>query len=179
MHDTTSGSPSTRLQGDNWLKAEIPKILNSQAYTNGGLILITWDEGAGTSDGPIGLIALSSRVKGGGYNNNIHYTHSSTLRTVQNIFGVRPYLAGANFAESLDDLFKTPQIKSFQWLSEGFRFTVNNLMPTKTNWVQAASSLDAADWTTIHTTKSTSTVMQYTNAMPLPEQRFYRVIELP
>jgi hypothetical protein len=35
----------------------VPKILNSQAYQNGGVLFITWDEGEGGSDGPIGMDA--------------------------------------------------------------------------------------------------------------------------
>ena len=52
------------FEGDNdlWLQAEVPKIIASAAYTNNGLLLITWDEGGSNSDGPIGMIALSPRA---------------------------------------------------------------------------------------------------------------------
>src|ERR1041384_7732703 len=41
-----AGCPANRiLTGDNWLAAEIPRLMNSQAYSNNGAILITWDEG--------------------------------------------------------------------------------------------------------------------------------------
>jgi hypothetical protein len=97
MHDC---SVST---GDTWLSREVPRILASQAYKNGGVILITWDEGEG-SDGPIGMIALSPFAKTN-YSNTIHYTHSSTLRTVQGFFGVTPLLRGAANATDLSDFF--------------------------------------------------------------------------
>jgi hypothetical protein len=84
----------------------LPPILNSQAYKDGGIIFITWDEGEG-GDGPIGMIVLSPDAKGAGYSNSIHYTHSSTLRTLQEIFGVTPLLGGATTAIDLSDLFKT------------------------------------------------------------------------
>src|SRR4051812_880364 len=90
MHDLAPGGVSTRIQGDNWLAREVPKILGSQAYSNGGALFITWDEGAGTSDGPIGMIVLSGRAKGGGFISAAPRDHSSTLRTFQNIFGLRP-----------------------------------------------------------------------------------------
>src|SRR5258708_7124010 len=90
MHDLIPGGTSTRIQGDHWLSLEIPKILTSQAYSNNGAIFITWDEGT-SGDGPIGMIVLSPVAKGHGYNNSIHYTHSSTVRTMQDIFGLRPY----------------------------------------------------------------------------------------
>jgi len=106
MHNKTGCQSDDRVKnGDDWLAHEIPAILNSQAYQDGGVILITWDEGEGQHDGPIGLIVLSPNAKGGGYSNAIHYTHSSTLRTLQEIFGVTPLLGNAANATDLSDLF--------------------------------------------------------------------------
>jgi hypothetical protein len=53
---------------------------------------------------PIGLIVLSKSAKVG-YSNSIHYTHSSTLRTLQEMFGVSPFLGDAANATDLSDLF--------------------------------------------------------------------------
>jgi hypothetical protein len=91
--------------GDTWLSHEIPKIMASKAYQEGGLILLTWDESAG-SNVPIGLVALSPMVKPG-YANTISYTHSSTLRSLEEIFAVAPFLGDAANATDLSDLFKT------------------------------------------------------------------------
>src|SRR5262249_9698753 len=91
-------------QGDNWLAANVPMILNSAAYQNNGLLIITWDE-AGSGDGPIGLIVLSPLGKGGGFNNWLPSTPSSTLRTFEKIFGVTPFLGDAANALDLSDLF--------------------------------------------------------------------------
>ncbi len=105
MHENISCSQSNRvLYGDTWLSTEVPKILGSQAYLNNGALFIVWDEGA-SGDGPIGMIVLSPKAKGGGYQNTIPYDHSSTLRTVQEIFGVTPMLGGAANATDLRDLF--------------------------------------------------------------------------
>jgi hypothetical protein len=93
-------------QGDAWLSTEVPTILASPAYARNGVLFITWDE-ARTGDGPIGMIVLSPLAKGGGYANAIHYTHSSTLRTVEEIFGVSPLLNDAANATDLADLFAT------------------------------------------------------------------------
>jgi hypothetical protein len=176
MHDVVGNA---QLQGDTWLKREVPKILASQAYTNGGLLIVTWDEAAGNGDGPIGMIALSSRAKGGGYTNSSRYTHSSTVRTLQDIFGVHPYLGDAVNAENLDDLFKTPHITFTDWQSSSFRLTVTNLIALKTSWIQASPDLSPTNWTTIKTNVATSTSLSYTNTSPMPSHRFYRVIELP
>ncbi len=106
MYDTCVSVNDSVKQGDTWLAQKLPAILNSQAYKNGGIVFITWDEG-GTGDGPIGMIVLSPDAKGGGYSNTIHYTHSSTLRTLEEIFGVTPLLGDAKTAIDLRDLFKT------------------------------------------------------------------------
>jgi hypothetical protein len=105
MHGNT-GCPSGNLitQGDTWLANNLPAILNSQAYSNGGAVFITWDEGEG-GDGPIGMIVLSRMARGSGYSNTVHYTHSSTLRTFQEIFNVTPFLRDATNATDLSDLF--------------------------------------------------------------------------
>jgi phospholipase C len=102
MHDTCSANGAIN-QGDTWLSTEVPKLLASAAYQNGATILITWDEGAG-GDGPIGMIVLGKSAKVN-YTGTVHYTHSSTLRTVQKIFGLSPYLGDAANATDLSDLF--------------------------------------------------------------------------
>jgi len=104
MHDRCKPLHDRVWQGDTWLSTEVPKILASRAYANNGALFILWDE-AETGDGPIGMIVLSPKAKGGGYQNSIHYTHSSTLRTVEEIFGVMPLLGDAANATNLSDLF--------------------------------------------------------------------------
>ena len=90
--------------GDAWLALNVPIILNSPAYQAGGLLMITWDQ-AVTGDGPIGMIVISPNGKGGGYQNSLHYTHGSTLRTVEEILAVTPMLGDAANEADLSDLF--------------------------------------------------------------------------
>ena len=104
MHDSCSPTNDSVKQGDTWLSQQVPKILSSQAYQNGGALFITWDEGEG-GDGPIGMIVLSPYAKGNGYTNTLHYSHSSILRTLQEIFHVTPFLGDAANAADLSDLF--------------------------------------------------------------------------
>src|SRR6185437_16484009 len=101
-HNTCAPLNNNLAQCDAWLSTEIPKILASRAYSDNGAIFITWDEGEG-SDGPIGMIVLSPLARGGGYTNNIHYTHSSFLRSMQETFGVGPLLNDATNAVDLGD----------------------------------------------------------------------------
>ena len=94
-------STDNTLRSDTWLKQNVPLILNSAEYKRGGALFIIWDEGEDSgdfSDGPIGMFLLSPFAKGGGktaYSNSIHYTHSSTLKTLQEIFQVGPLLGDA------------------------------------------------------------------------------------
>jgi phosphatidylinositol-3-phosphatase len=105
MHDTSGcASPDQVQNGDDWLRIFVPEILGSQAYQGGGALFITWDESEG-GDRPIGMIVLSEFAKGNGYSNTVQYTHGSTLRTVQEIFGVGPFLCDAAQATDLSDLF--------------------------------------------------------------------------
>jgi hypothetical protein len=106
MHDNTGCATNDSIRnGDTWLSQNVPTILNSAAYRNNGALFITWDEGEG-SDGPIGMIALSPLAKVG-YANSLAYTHSSTLRTFEEIFGVTPLLGDAAHATDLSDLFQS------------------------------------------------------------------------
>jgi hypothetical protein len=103
MHDNCAGDPIAH--GDRWLAKNLPTILKSSAYQRGGAIFITWDE-ANSGDGPIGMIVLSPFAKGHGYSNQVPYTHGSTLRTVQEIFGLQPFLDDASREKDLSDMFK-------------------------------------------------------------------------
>ena len=103
-HDPCSPLSNPVAQTDTWLSQHLPAIMNSAAYKAGGVaIFITWDEGEG-GDGPIGMIVISPNAKPG-YSNTIHYDHSSTLRTMEEIFHVTPLLGGAASATDLSDLF--------------------------------------------------------------------------
>ena len=107
MHDSGGCvTPDSVANGDAWLSREVPKILASKAYRDGGALFITWDESEGGTGTPIGLIAVSPFAKPG-YSNAVAYTHSSLLRTVQDVFALRPFMRDAANATSLDDLFVT------------------------------------------------------------------------
>jgi hypothetical protein len=105
MHDTCAGDAIAH--GDTWLSKHVPIILHSAAYKTGGALFITWDEATNKTDGPIGMIVLSPFAKGHGYSNSLSYTHGSTLRTMQEIFNVGPFLGDAANQADLSDLFTT------------------------------------------------------------------------
>lgn len=104
MHGGTGCSGDMIAAGDRWLSTYVPMIRGSSAYASGA-IFVTWDESTG-GDFPIGMIVLSPYAKKG-YAGSVAYTHSSTLRTVQEIFGVTPLLRDAAHAANMSDLFTT------------------------------------------------------------------------
>ena len=100
-------------------------IMSSDAYKNHGVIVIWWDESESdgvAGDNPddanhtIGEIVISDRahpnVNGLPYASPVTFTHSSDLRTWQNVFRAGlpgpggPYIGDAANANDLSDLFK-------------------------------------------------------------------------
>jgi phosphatidylinositol-3-phosphatase len=113
-----TGDAANIKQGDDFLSQVVPIIIASNAYKSGGVIILWWDETEWdgiSGDNPddfnhtIPEIIISSRahrnVNGVPYASPIHYTHSSDLRTLQEIFHVGPFLGDAAKAADLSDLF--------------------------------------------------------------------------
>jgi phosphatidylinositol-3-phosphatase len=112
MHNSCAPLNNNMKQGDQWLSTWIPRITGSAVYKSGGAIFITWDESeiAGCcplANCPIGMIVLSPFIKSAGYSNSIAYDHSSTLKSIQEIFGLTPLLraAGNSSTNDLSGLF--------------------------------------------------------------------------
>jgi hypothetical protein len=96
MHSLRNGSTDLIAQGDKWLADNIPIIMSSQAYKNNGVIMVVWDEteGGDTSQFTVPFFLLSPLAKAG-TSNNVLYSHSSVLKTLEEIEGVGP-LSDAN-----------------------------------------------------------------------------------
>ncbi len=121
-----TGDAAQIKQGDDFLKAIVPMIMQSQAYQNHGVIIIWTDETepAGAGDTPsqndyqhtLAEIVISKdahpNVNGVPYASPVVYTHSSDLRTMQEIFGAGLAIRDAANAFDLSDLFKPGVISS-------------------------------------------------------------------
>ena len=126
-----TGDASQIKAGDNALSRLVPMIMASRAYKDSGVIILWWDESE--SDGEpgdngddfnhtIGEIVISDLAhpneNGLPYASSIDYSHSSDLRTMQEIFHVKatggssPYLGDAANASDLSDLFAPGVIPS-------------------------------------------------------------------
>jgi acid phosphatase len=101
--------------GDAWFAREVPKILASDAYQNGGVLFITADEGDGRSltdwsqeDDPPFIIASPLGKKQ--YVSTTSFDTSSYLKTVQAVLGVEPLPCdGAPDAvDTMQELFEVP-----------------------------------------------------------------------
>jgi hypothetical protein len=101
-HDPCGGNAIAHI--DSWLKNNLPIILNSAQYKAGHVVVFITADEAENGDGPIPFLALGEDVKKG-YKNEVYYTHSSLLRTLEEIFKVSPMLGGAATATDLHDLF--------------------------------------------------------------------------
>ena len=126
-----TGDSAQIRAGDNTVSRLVPLIMSSQAYKDGGVIVLWWDESE--SDGEpndtaddfshtLGEIVISNLAhpnEGGlPYASPVDYSHSSDLRTWQNVFHVKsgsqqsPYLGDAANANDLSDLFAPGVIPS-------------------------------------------------------------------
>ncbi|WP_348263922.1 alkaline phosphatase family protein [Telmatobacter sp. DSM 110680] len=101
MHSNCGENPIK--QGDTWLSEQVPKILESTAFKDGGVLFIVFDE-ASVGDGPIPVLILSPYAKRN-FTNYTYYNHSSMLRTVEEIFGVAPIMRNASTETDLRDFF--------------------------------------------------------------------------
>ncbi len=114
-----TGDPAKILQGDDFLRQVLPVIMSSKAYKENGVIFIWWDESEQDGvpgDNPddfghtVPEIVISKQahknVNGLPYASPVNFTHSSDLRTLQEIFRVGPFLRDAANAIDLSDLFQ-------------------------------------------------------------------------
>jgi len=119
-HDATcaDGAPGGLAQADRFLARWVPVIMAAPAYRDGGLIVITFDEGSdaaaccgetsgispshpnvplpgktGPGGGRIGAVLLSPLIRPGTVS-AVPYNHYSLLRTIEDIFGL-PHLGDA------------------------------------------------------------------------------------
>jgi hypothetical protein len=120
-----SGDQAAIAQGDNFLSRIVPLIMSSRAYQDGAAIILWWDEAetGGAADSPaftMPFIVISKRAhenKGGRpFASAVEYSHSSFLRTMQEIFDVDvedgfPLLGLAAVANDLSEMFAPGAIR--------------------------------------------------------------------
>ena len=94
--------------GDNWLKANLPTIFNSAAWTGGNSVLfLTWDEDSGTSGNQVATLVISPAVPTG-FRSSSAYTHYSLLRTIETAWGLASLTGNDSNASPMADFFGAP-----------------------------------------------------------------------
>jgi hypothetical protein len=99
--------------GDDFLSQIIPTIMASEAYRKNGVIVIWFDETehGNTTSFTLPEVVISPLARGNAYNSTLAYTHSSDLKSLQELFGVSApgggYLGDANTpgTNDLRDMF--------------------------------------------------------------------------
>ena len=90
---------------DQWLAEVVPKIMDSAAWQEDGVLFIVWDEDdekPGTNQ--VALIAVASDLKN--HQTEAYYDHYSLLATVEDRLGVK-CLGEAEKAQAIEDLFQS------------------------------------------------------------------------
>lgn len=101
MHDCSVAT------GDNWLKGNIPAILSSPACTvDKCLLILTWDEDDSSQSNQVLTIVAGSAARTGGVTSSASYSHYSTLRTIENIFGLPTQTSNDAAASPMSDLYR-------------------------------------------------------------------------
>ncbi len=96
---------------DAWLSQTVPAILNSNAWQDGGMLVITWDEGDDSSNSVLTLIIRPNPVN---HRSAKPYDHYSLLATIEDMLGVAR-LGQAAQATAMTDLIATavaPRLRS-------------------------------------------------------------------
>jgi hypothetical protein len=106
----------TIAEGDRWMAANLPKVLDSDEYTDGSTaVFITWDEGHGGTPGEkcatnktadschVATIVISPSTKPG-TRSATPFSHYSLLRTAEELLGL-PLLGHAAGAASMVSAF--------------------------------------------------------------------------
>jgi hypothetical protein len=106
-HDKCGNNDRLR-QFDEFLAREVPRILASPAFGSDGLLIITYDEWGDLTmnDKRVAFVALGPLVTPGSANAGV-YNHYSLLRTLEDGFGLRPYLGGAHSVKSITGIWAT------------------------------------------------------------------------
>jgi acid phosphatase len=107
MHDCSVAT------GDSWLAQNVPTILNSSAFKNGGVLFITWDEGAtnagcctNAAGGRVAMLVVSPLAISG-FASTTAEDHYSLVATIETSWSLgRLNNAGCSCSPVMREYFK-------------------------------------------------------------------------
>ena len=158
--------------GDNWLKATLPTIFTSPAWTQQkSLLILTWDEGATKAYGPNypnripALLLGSQNTVKAGYTSSQRTDQYGLLRTVDRALGLAPLTNNDRYAATVNDAWSgtansgptlttaTPTVPNGS--SVTFSYTTPAATNSTKNWIGIYKSGDTPG-------SQASTAWQYT-----------------
>lgn len=85
-----TGDQAAVAEGDHFLSEVVPQIMASQAYQDNGVIVIWYDETEGGDNSSFALpeIIISKLAKGNAYASSVQLSHSSDIKTWEELFGL-------------------------------------------------------------------------------------------
>jgi phosphatidylinositol-3-phosphatase len=107
MHSCPTQSDSTTevRTGDAWLASFLPEVVATPEYASGStVVFLTFDESEGGSSQQVPTFVISPSTPRGA-RSGAPFTHSSLLRTTEELLGVAPYLGAAASAPSMRAAF--------------------------------------------------------------------------
>ena len=96
------GHDCSNTVADDWLSQTVPAIMSSAAWKDNGLLVLTWDEGAGNDDQ---VLTMFIRPKSVPSKSDQPYDHYSLLATIEDLFKL-PRLGSAAKATPMNDLLR-------------------------------------------------------------------------
>jgi len=160
--------------GDNFLSQIVPTIMASQAYKNNGVIVIWYDEteNGNTAFFTVPEIVISPLAKGNAFNSTLAYTHSSDLKSLQELFGVSApgggFLGDANTAgtNDLSDLFVSGLFTPSTLGGSVFKSSGNNHQAVAGVTVVLTGTNDAGQPISLTTTTAADGSYSFTGLLP-------------
>ena len=158
--------------GDNWLKATLPTIFNSPAWTQQkSLLILTWDEGATKAYGPSypnrvpTLLLGSQNTVKAGYTSSQRTDQYGLLRTVDQALGLAPLTNNDRYAATVNDAWSGTS-NSGPTLTTSTP-SVTNGSPVTFSYTTPEATNSAKNWIGIYKSGDTpgsqaSTAWQYT-----------------
>jgi len=187
--------------GDNFLSIIIPQIMATAAFTNNGVIIIRFDEteGGDTTAYTIPELIISPLARGNAYASSVVMSHSSDVKTMEEIFGLNfTNPAGANYLSNAipsGETAATPSgvynnIATVNDLSDLFKpaSPVLNIIPSNnavdiswsspsTNFVlQQETNLAATNWANVTNTVNSGGGFEQIVLPSAPGNTFFRLV---
>jgi phosphatidylinositol-3-phosphatase len=103
-HDTHDCDVSA---GDDWLRQTVGQITASEAWKEGGVLFVTWDEDDNSADNTVLSLVVAPGVNH--RKSSREYTHYSLLATIEDLLGVRRLGQSAGVSP-MTDLLPEPRL---------------------------------------------------------------------